>query len=279
MSKNDTTLSGSYIAPRTWRMRSVLKPVVNWRHYRPWLSTLVLLLVWHALSSLDIINSRAFPGPAQIVVTAWSLLLDGSLPEAVFTSLMRVITGAALGIALGLSLGVAAGFSKLGEDLVDKPMQMLRTIPFTALVPLFILWFGIDETPKVLLVALGVAVPIYVNTFGGIRNVDMKLIEVAQIARMSRFAIATGILLPAALPSLLIGLRFALGLAWIAVIVAETVGANSGIGFLLTSARQFVRADVMLVCVCLYAVLGLLTDYLVRALERKLLAWRTVYTG
>lgn len=279
MSKNDTTLGDVFISPQSWRPHTILRPVLNWRHYRPWLSTFVLLLVWHFLSSFEIINSRAFPAPGQIAVTAWSLLLDGTLAEAVFTSLMRVIVGASLGIALGLSLGLTAGFSKFAEDLVDKPMQMIRTIPFTALVPLFILWFGIDETPKILLVALGVTVPIYINTFGGIRNVDMKLIEVAQIARMSRFAIATSILLPAALPNLLIGLRYALGLAWIAVIVAETVGANSGIGFLLTSARQFVRADVMLVCVCLYAGLGLLTDLLVRALERKLLAWRFVYNG
>ena len=249
------------------------------RCYRPWLSTLVLLLVWYGLTATAVINPRSFPGPDQIALTAWNLLLDGTLGDAVLTSLIRVIVGASAGVALGLMLGLFSGFSLLGEDLVDKPMQMLRTIPFTALVPLFILWFGIDETPKILLVTLGVMVPVYINTFGGIRNVDVKLIEVAQIARMNRLQIATRILLPAALPNILIGLRFALGLGWIAVIVAETVGANSGIGFLLTSARQFVRADIMLVCVSLYAALGLVTDYLVRRLEKRLLAWRIAYAG
>jgi len=246
---------------------------------RGWLSTLVLLLVWYAASAAGWLNPRALPGPDRLLLTAWSMLQDGTLPRALAVSLSRVLQGALLGGAVGLSAGVFAGFSRLGEDIVDKPMQMLRTIPFTALVPLFILWFGIDETPKVLLVALGVAVPLYVNTFGGIRNVDVKLVEVAQVARMSRLAIALKVLLPAALPTLLLGLRFALGLGWIAVIIAETVGADSGIGFLLSNARQFVRTDVMLVCVAVYALLGLATDYLVRLLERVLLSWRRVYAG
>lgn len=246
---------------------------------RSWGSTVALLLVWHLAAEWGWINPRTLPSPLQIVATGWKLTLDGTLLQALGVSLARVALGAVLGIATGLVLGLVAGFSRLGEDLVDKPMQMLRTVPFTALVPLFILWFGIDEAPKVLLVALGVAVPLYVNTFGGIRNVDVKLVEVARVVGMGRLAIATQVLLPAALPTLLLGLRFALGLGWIAVIVAETIGANSGIGFLLTNARQFVRTDVMLVCVGLYAVLGLATDYAVRCLERWLLSWRVAYSG
>lgn len=279
MQKSEATLPGSYPARIPGLRVAGAGLRTTFKHYRPWLSCLGILLIWYGLTALELVNTRAFPGPAQIAVTAWNLTLDGTLAEAVSTSLMRVIAGASAGVALGLALGLVAGFSSLGEDLVDKPMQMLRTIPFTALVPLLILWFGIDETPKIILVALGVMVPVYINTFGGIRNVDMKLVEVARIARMNRLQIATRILLPAALPNILIGLRFALGLGWIAVIVAETVGANSGIGFLLTSARQFVRADIMLVCVCLYATLGLATDYLVRRLEHKLLVWRVAYTG
>ena len=279
MHKSETTLSNSYATGVTRQRRTWPTFPVSLRQCRPWASSLLLVLVWYVLTSTDIINSRSFPGPDQIAITAWSLMMDGTLLDAVATSLMRVVIGAAIGIALGLALGLFAGFSALGEDIVDKPMQMIRTVPFTALVPLLILWFGIDETPKIVLVALGVMVPVYINTFGGIRNVDIKLVEVARIARMNHLQIATRILLPAALPSILIGLRFALGLGWIAVIVAETMGANSGIGFLLTSARQFVRADVMLVCVCLYAALGLITDHLVRRLENKLLAWRVTYKG
>lgn len=246
---------------------------------RGWLSTLLLVAAWQLASMAGWLNPRTLPDPGHLLLTAWSLTVDGTLPQALAVSLSRVLQGSALGIAVGLSAGIVAGFSRLGEDILDRPMQMLRTIPFTALVPLFILWFGIDELPKVLLVAVGVAVPLYVNTFGGIRNVDVKLVEVARVARMSRVAIALQVLLPAALPTLLLGLRFALALGWIAVIIAETVGANSGIGFLLTSARQFVRTDVMLVCVVVYALLGLATDYLVRLLERFLLSWRAVYTG
>ncbi len=246
---------------------------------RSWLSIIVFLLAWYAASAGGWLNPRTFPGPDRLLVTAWAMVQDGSLPHALLVSLSRVVQGALLGLAIGLATGVFAGFSRLGEDIVDKPMQMLRTIPFTALVPLFILWFGIDETPKVLLVAFGVAVPMYINTFGGIRNVDDKLVEVARVARMSPMEIAVQVLLPAALPSLLVGLRFALGLAWVAVIIAETVGADSGIGFLLTNARQFVRTDIMLVCVAVYALLGLATGYLVRLLERLLLSWRRVYTG
>ncbi|MDM0018860.1 ABC transporter permease subunit [Variovorax saccharolyticus] len=243
------------------------------------MSTAALLLAWQAASAAGWLSPRTLPGPDRLLATAWSMLQDGSLPHALAISLSRVVQGAILGGMAGVAAGIFAGFSRLGEDIVDKPMQMLRTIPFTALVPLFILWFGIDETPKVLLVAFGVAVPLYINTFGGIRNVDVKLVEVARVARMGRLAIALRVLLPAALPTLLVGLRFALGLAWVAVIIAETVGADSGIGFLLTNARQFVRTDVMLVCVAVYALLGLATDYLVRILERLLLSWRRVYVG
>lgn len=267
---NDTTAAVPYKPrhPRRW-----------WRALRGWLSTLVLVLIWYVFSATGYLNARVLPGPDRILMKALELMLDGTLPQALWVSLTRVFWGALLGIAVGLSAGLIAGFSRLGEDMLDKPMQMIRTIPFTALVPLFILWFGIDETPKILLVALGVMVPLYVNTFGGIRNVDIKLVEVARVAQMGRFAIAFQVLLPAALPTLLLGLRFALALGWIAIIVGETVGANSGIGFLLTSARQFVRTDIMMVCVCLYALLGLFTDYLVRLLEKWLLCWRVAYAG
>lgn len=249
------------------------------KRHRSWLSTLALLLLWQVAASAGWFNPRALPAPWQILQTAWELTLDGTLPAATGVSALRVVAGSLLGIAIGLLLGLIAGFSQLGEDIVDKPMQMVRTIPFTAMVPLFILWFGIDETPKILLVALGALTPIYINTFGGIRNVDTKLVEVARVTRMSNRQIALQVLLPAALPTLLIGLRYALALAWIAVIVAETMGANTGIGYLMINARQFVRTDIMLVCVVLYAVLGLLTDYVVRRLEHTLLAWRQAYTG
>lgn len=237
------------------------------------------MLLWYLAAVTGLLDPRTLPGPDRVLVAAWESIVDGSLPGAVAVSAGRVLVGAALGIALGVGLGAVAGFSKLGEDVVDRPMQMLRTVPFTALVPLLLLWFGIGEEPKIILVAFGVAVPMYVNTYGGIRNVDVKLVEVARISGLAGRRIATKVLLPAALPTILIGLRSALALGWIAVIVAETVGTDAGIGFLMAEARQFVRTDVMLVCVCLYALLGLATDFAVRLLERRLLAWRQAYLG
>lgn len=244
-----------------------------------WLSTVLIVLAWYVASMTGLLDPRTLPGPDRVLVAAWESVVDGSLVEAVAVSSGRVLAGAAIGVVLGVVLGAFAGLSRFGENVVDKPMQMLRTIPFTALVPLFILWFGIGELPKVLLVAFGTVIPMYVNTYGGIRNVDAKLVEAARVAGVTGSRIATKVPLPAALPTLLLGLRFALGLGWIAVIVSETIGADSGIGYLMAQARQFVRTDVMLVCLCLYAVLGLLTDFVVRELERRLLGWRGSYLG
>lgn len=249
------------------------------RALRSWASTVAIVLVWYLAAVTGLLDPRTLPGPDRVLVAAGESLVDGTLPVAVAVSTGRVAVGAALGVLLGVGLGAAAGFSRLGQDVVDKPMQMLRTIPFTALVPLLILWFGIGEEPKIILVSFGVAIPMYVNTYGGIRNVDIKLVEVARVSGLTGSRIATRVLVPAALPTILLGLRSALALGWIAVIVAETVGADAGIGFLMSEARQFVRTDVMLVCLCLYAVLGLCTDFMVRLLERRLLAWRQAYTG
>lgn len=266
--------AGRGSAPAWWRSLPFSR---GWA--RAWLSTALLLIVWQLGSALEWINPRVLPGPVAVLQAAHELASDGSLWQALWVSLGRVAAGAALGLSVGLVLGVGAGFSRHLEDAVDRPLQMLKTIPFTALIPLFILWFGIGELPKVLLIAVGVLLPVYINTFGGIRNVDNKLVEVARVAKMSHWAIATRILLPAALPTIFLGVRFALGLAWMAVVVAETVGADSGVGFLMASARQFVRTDIMLLCLCIYALLGLLTDHGLRLLERRLLAWRVSYSG
>ncbi|MBK1783709.1 ABC transporter permease [Prauserella cavernicola] len=266
--------------PRAERASPTREPArsrrVNWAS---WVSTALVVLAWYLAAVTGLLDPRTLPGPDRVLVAGWESILDGTLPEAVAVSSGRVLAGAAIGVLLGVVLGAFAGLSRVGENVVDKPMQMLRTIPFTALVPLFILWFGIGELPKVLLVAFGTAIPVYVNTYGGIRNVDVKLVEAARVAGVTGTRIATKVLIPAALPTLLLGLRFALGLGWIAVIVSETIGADSGIGYLMAQARQFVRTDVMLVCLCLYALLGLLTDFVVRGLERRLLAWRGTYLG
>lgn len=245
----------------------------------PWASLVALVAIWWVASASGRLRPTVLPAPHTVAATAGDLLANGVLPAALGTSFLRVSAGVALGLGAGLGLGLLAGLSRLGERVIDKPIQMVRAIPFTALVPLFIIWFGIGETPKVLLVAFGVTVPVYINTFGGIRDVDARLVEVAKICGLPRWRIGMTVLLPGALPSILVGVRFALGIAWIALIVAETLAANSGIGALMTSAREYTRTDIMLVCIFLYALLGVLTDSAVRLLERALLRWRIAYSG
>jgi sulfonate transport system permease protein len=167
-----------------------------------------------------------------------------------------------------------AGLSRLGEDVVDAPVQMLRTLPFLALVPLFILWFGIDETPKIALVALGSMFPIYLNLFAGIRGADPKLVEAGQVFGLDRRGLVRHVIFPAALPSALVGLRYAMGTAWLSLVVGEQINANAGIGYLINDARDFLRTDVIVVGLLVYALLGLGADQVVRIIERRALAWR-----
>ncbi|MEL5990768.1 ABC transporter permease [Microbacterium phosphatis] len=209
-----------------------------------------------------------------MLAAAGTLIADGELTAALAASLPRATIGTVAGAATGILLGFVAGSSRLGSDIVDRPMQMVRAVPFTALTPLFILWFGIGELPKIALVAVGTAVPLYLNTYAGIRGVDRHLVEVMRVLDAGRLMLWRKLLLPAALPQILTGLRFGLGIGWIALIVAETVAASSGIGFLLTTARQYSRTDVVIVCIVVYALLGVLTDLLVRLLEARLLSWR-----
>lgn len=244
------------------------------RRLRPWLSIVVLVVGWQALASAGALDPQTLPGPATLITTGWSMLTDGSLVEALWVSLMRVVVGSLIGVAAGLVAGVAAGFSRIADDILDRPFQMVRTVPFTALTPLFILWFGLGETPKVMLVVVAVIVPVYLNTVGGVRGVDPKLLEVATVYKLSALQTARRVLLPGALGPVLTGLRFALGVAWVAVIIAESVNADSGIGYLLTNARTYSRTDVVMVCIAVYAILGLLTDACVRLLEARLLRWR-----
>lgn len=234
----------------------------------------MLLALWQVGDSLGWLNERVLPGPSAIWQSFVGLLMNGQLGSALLASLPRVLIGMTVGILAGVILGLVSGFWKIGEDIVDKPMQMIRAVPFTALVPLFILWFGIDEAPKIALVIVGTLVPLYVNTYSGITGVDRRLVELAQVYRVNSAKTALQVLIPAALPQILTGLRYGLGLAWVALIVAETVGANDGIGFLLTNARQYGQTGVIIVCIILYAALGVITDQIVRMLESTFLRWR-----
>ncbi|WP_235997760.1 ABC transporter permease [Nocardiopsis coralli] len=244
------------------------------RAWHRWISPLALLLIWQVGSAVGLIPERLLPAPSAIALTGVELFQDGTLLPAIGTSLQRVLIGFGIGAAAGIALAVAAGLARWGENLVDPPMQMLRTVPIFGLIPLFILWFGIGELPKVALVVIAVVIPLYVNTYAGIRGVDAKFHEVAQVVGLGRAGILRHVVLPGALPNLLVGLRLSLGSAWLALIVAEQINADDGLGFMINSAREFLRTDIVVFGLIVYSLLGLATDSLVRLLERKALVWR-----
>ncbi|QVQ54645.1 ABC transporter permease subunit [Spiractinospora alimapuensis] len=243
------------------------------------LSPLGLLLLWQLASVVGWLPADVLAGPTVIATTARDLAATGELQDAVVTSLLRVLAGLALGALTAVVLATLAGLFRLGEDLIDAPVQMLRTVPTIGLIPLLIIWFGIGEEPKIALIALTVTFPLYMNIYGGIRNVDASLIEAGRTLGLGWFGTVRHIVLPGAMPSALVGLRFSLGSAWLALVFGETINATSGIGYLMNNAREFFQTDVIVVCLTLYALLGLLADHIVRLLERVLLAWRPAFSG
>ncbi|MBM7169174.1 ABC transporter permease [Streptomyces sp. G44] len=239
----------------------------------------LLLALWQLLSATGVLTSDVLASPGTIARVAGDLIRDGSLPSAMGVSLQRVAVGLLFGIAAGTALALVSGLFRVGEDLVDAGVQMLRTVPFVGLIPLFIIWFGIGETPKIAIIALGVSFPLYLNVYAGIRGVDAQLIEAGESLGLSRWGLVRHVVLPGALPGAMTGLRYSLGIAWLALVFAEQVNADSGIGFLMVQARDFLRTDVIVVCLIVYAFLGLVADFVVRTLERLLLQWRPTFTG
>jgi sulfonate transport system permease protein len=239
-----------------------------------WLSPIGLVVLWQVASSTGVLPEDKLASPVTVFGSAYELLLDGQLVDAFLVSLGRVVVGFLIGAVIGSALGLAAGLSRWGDRLVDPPVQMLRTLPHLGLVPLFILWFGIGEEPKLALVAAGVAFPLYLNLHAGIRQADPALLDAARVLGYTRFERIAHVVLPSAVPQALVGLRIALGTAWLSLIVGEQVNADAGIGYLINNAREFLRTDVVVVGLLVYALLGLTTDALVRALERRVLRWR-----
>jgi len=233
-----------------------------------------LVAVWQAAASAGWTSPQTMPAPSLIVSSFWNLIVTGQMWPNLLTSLARVLVGLAAGVAVGTALALWSGLTRLGEDVVDPPVQMARTLPHLALIPLMILWFGIGETPKIVIIALGATFPIYLNLFSAIRGADRKLQEAGVVLGLTRRETVWHVVLPAALPGFLVGLRQALGIAWISLVVAEQINASSGIGYLVMNARDFLQTDVIFDGLLVYAALGLATDRLVRLLEIRLLAWR-----
>jgi sulfonate transport system permease protein len=236
-----------------------------------------LMLIWELASRNGLLPVRVLPEPWAVLEAAWRLTASGELWQDTKVSAARAIGGLAIGGGLGLALGVLTGTSKAAALALDSTLQMVRNIPPLAMIPLVILWFGIDEGAKLFLVAIGVFFPIYLNTFHGIRSVDPGLIEMARSYGLSGCQLYRHVILPGALPSILVGVRFSLGLMWVMLIVAETISATSGIGYMTMNAREFLQTDVVMVGILLYALLGKLADVIARALERFCLRWHASY--
>ena len=239
----------------------------------PWLVPLLLLISWQFLSSIGVIPKRILPAPMEVIQAAQTLLSTGELYEHITVSLGRALFGFFIGGLIGFLLGIFNGISRYSELLFDTSVQMLRNIPHLALIPLVILWFGIDETSKVFLVALGVLFPVYINTYHGIKSVDKGLIEMGKAYGLKGRALFFTVIFPGAMSSILIGIRFSLGVMWLTLIVAETISSHSGIGYMAMNAREFMQMDVIVLSVVLYALLGKLSDVIAKYFEGKLLKW------
>jgi sulfonate transport system permease protein len=242
-----------------------------------WLAPVVLVVVWEILAQSGWLTPHILPAPSKVIKTAFKLTINGSLLNDLGISLARAAAGFAIGGAVGFVLGTLVGFSRVAEAAIDRSVQMIRAIPFLAALPLVIVWLGVGEAEKIFLVALGVTFPIYINTTLGIRQVDPKLVELGRVQGLGTLELIRRIILPGALPSILTGVRYALATAWLALVVAETIGAQSGIGFLAMDAREFLRTDVIVLTIVIYALIGVAADAIARFLERRLLAWHPNY--
>jgi len=253
--------------------RRINAPVPAW--LKRLLGPVVLLGLWFLLSETGLLSEQQLPAPGTVASKFVELVESGALQENLAISLRRAVVGLVIGVVAGVGLALVSGLSRLGEYLIDAPMQMLRSMPILALVPLAIVWFGIGEEVKVFLVALGVAFPVYLNTHAGICGVDSRFIELADVVGLSKRELIRRVIMPGSLPGFFTGMRFAVSIAWLILVVSEQINADSGIGFLMTQARNFGQTETIVVGLVVYAFLGLISDALVRLAERRALRWRS----
>ena len=244
-----------------------------------WIGPILLVGLWALCSATGLLDPRTMSEPWTVVETARGLIESGRLQESLVTSAVRAGLGLVLGVVAGTGLAVIAGLSRLGESVVDGPVQIKRSIPSLALIPLLILWFGIGEEMKVITIALGVAVPMYIHTHNGLRTIEHKYAELAETIGIGRLEFVRSVVLPGALPGFLLGLRFAVTAALLSLVVVEQVNSTSGIGHMITLASNYGQTDVIVVGLVVYAALGLVADGAVRIVERKALSWRRTLEG
>ena len=237
------------------------------------IGVVLLIAIWELASLAGWIRPEVLAAPSTVISTGAHLLASGVLQSALWASLQRVFWGLAIGVPLGATLALAAGLSRTGENLIDGNIQMLRFVPIIGLESLFVLWLGVGETAKISMITLGVMFPVYINTYAAVRSIDPRYKELADVIGLGRWAYIRRIVLPAALPGFLVGLRMAMAVAWLLLVFAEQINASSGLGYLIVQAQTYFQSNVIVACLACYAILGLLTDLFVRTLERLLLSW------
>ncbi|MBB5873417.1 sulfonate transport system permease protein [Allocatelliglobosispora scoriae] len=261
-------------APGAVALSGSTPPVVTSRRWRRAVTPVLLVLLWELAARIGLLPPEKLPAPTDVIRAGWLLSGDGTLALHVLDSLTRALIGLAIGGLLALVLGSLAGLLRIGDDAIDPPVQMARMLPHLGLVPLLIIWVGIGEELKITLVALGSFFPIYFNTYAGIRDIDERLVEAARTCGLGAWGRLRHVVLPGALPSLFLGLRLAIGAAWLSLVVGEQVNAQTGIGFLMMEAREFYQTDIVVLGLVIYALLGLGSDLLLRFAERRTLSWR-----
>jgi len=253
------------------RLNPIIKNYLN--KLTPWTLPLLLIILWQFSVDVGWLSTKILPSPTAVVQAGIQLAISGELLKNVLTSLSRAVTGFLIGGSIGFILGLLNGLFPLSEKLLDTSVQMLRNIPHLAAIPLVILWFGIGEEAKLFLVSVGVMFPIYLNTFHGIRSIDPGLIEMGKVYGLKPLGLFWQIVIPGALPSVLVGVRFSLGIMWLTLIVAETIATDSGIGYMAMNAREFLQTDVVVFSILMYALLGKVADSFARFLEERWLQW------
>lgn len=239
-----------------------------------WLSPLLLLLAWETACDAGLISPQILAAPSTVLGTFRDMLGSGELAGNLIISLRRAGIGCAIGSGLGVILALCAGLARSGDAIIDPIIQVKRSIPVVALTPLFIIWFGIGETTKIALIAFAALLPVYINLHSGIRSVETRLVDAARSFGLGRLDLIVHVILPGALPSLLTGLRYALSISVLMLVIAEQINASEGLGFLINNARDAMRTDIIVVCLFVYGVIGLSADALIRAVERRLFIWR-----
>ena len=250
----------------------------KWLHWlEPWIIPILIILIWEISNKTGILANTILPAPSDVLKAGYQQAVSGTLWEHLQISTTRALLGFIIGGSLALVVGILNGIVPFAQRYLDTTIQMLRNIPNLALIPLVIIWFGVGEEGKIFLVAISVFFPIYVNTYHGIRNIDPRLIEMGKIYNLSKSKLFFKIIILGAMPSILVGIRYSLGIMWLTLIVAETVAASSGIGYMSMNAREYMQLDVVVLAIILYAILGKVADVIAKFLEKKLLKWNPAY--